>query len=210
MRTYLKFLAFFPALAFAQTQEGYHEHDGFYLSMNAGPAFGPITLTANNGPIHKLEYSGPGAIVDFKIGGTIKKTLSLSFDVISRDIVGPDVKVDSVKGSSSSDYSANDITYGLGATYYFMPINIFLSGTVGIGVFQFKDELNKIDAKSKSGLGMQVKVGKEWWVGKDWGLGVSGGIGLVAAKDQDSPDYPDYSGKLSTSKFFVMFNTTYN
>jgi len=50
-------------------QEGYHEHDGFYLSMALGGSSGTINAPTS-------ELSGGGGVFDFKIGGAISKNLS--------------------------------------------------------------------------------------------------------------------------------------
>jgi hypothetical protein len=114
--------------------------------------------------------------------------------------------------SGATSLSVSDNSYGIGLTYYFMPANVFLGGTIGLGTISFSSEVNGTTSNSSSqtGFALQLKVGKEWWVSKRWGLGVSGGYGLVTASDKPDSSYPNYSGTLSTNKFFVLFNTTYN
>jgi hypothetical protein len=70
--------------------------------------------------------------------------------------------------------------------------------------------INGTNSSSQSGFTFQFKVGKEWWVSDNWGLGIAAGLGYLSADDQTEPSYPDYSGKLETTKFFVVFNTTFN
>lgn len=210
MKSIFQGVLLYSGLALAQAQEGYHEHDGFFLSMNIGPAFGPVLLEASGTSFRKLEVSGTGGTLDFKIGGTIKKTLTLSFDIVTRGISGPDMEVDGQVSSASNSLNASDGLVGLGVTYYIMPVNILLSSTVGMASFTLKDDNSPLDARSESGFGLQMKAGKEWWVGKNWGLGISGGLGLLRADDKKDPNNPGYKGELSTKKFFVMFNTTYN
>jgi hypothetical protein len=210
MKPILGMLLVFPCLALSQEPDGYHQHDGFFLSMSGGAATGAITLDASGTSYRKLEFSGAGGMIDLKIGGTIAKTVSLSADLMNRAISGPDVDVDGTKGSASSKVSASDQLIGLGITYYFMPINIFVSGTLGIAKFILKNEANDLNASSESGFGLSLKAGKEWWVGANWGLGVSAGFATAGADDKGIPGNPGYSGKLSTNKFFILFNTTYN
>jgi hypothetical protein len=210
MKSILGLLLFIPCLAAAQDPEGYHQHDGFFLSMNVGPAFGAIKLDASGTSYQKMEFSGTGGIVDLKVGGTIAKTVSLSADFMNRAIAGPDVEVDGRKAAANTKFSASDQLIGLGITYYFMPINIFVSGSLGIAKFTLNDQTNDVSASSKNGFGLSLKAGKEWWVGTNWGLGVSAGFATSNADDKGIPDEPAYSGKLSTNKFFVLFNTTYN
>jgi hypothetical protein len=193
-----------------EAEPGYHKHDGFYLSMNGGPTFGDIVLKATGTSYNKLTFGGPGFLADLKIGGAIRENLILSGDYIFHVISGPDVDVDGVKGTANSNVSAGGGVLGLGVTYYFMPINIFLNGTLGLARFTLQDKSNNVNSSSESGLGFAVKAGKEWWVGKNWGLGISAGFLYASADDKAEPSAPSYSGKLSTGKFTVMFNSTFN
>jgi hypothetical protein len=193
-----------------EAEPGYHKHDGFYLSMNGGPTFGDITLKATGASYNKLTFGGPGFLADFKIGGAVMENLILSGDFIFHTISGPDVEVDGTKVASSNDVSAGGNLIGLGVTYYFMPVNIFLNGTFGFAQFTLRNKAANINSSSETGLGVALKAGKEWWVSKNWGLGISGGFLYQGADDKADPGTPDYSGKLSTAKFTVMFNTTLN
>jgi hypothetical protein len=189
---------------------GFHTHDGFYLSLAGGPAFGTITLNATGVFFKKQEYSGTGFQFDFKIGGVISEeaNLILSFDMMGRAISGPTITQDGASGTTTSDITASDVMYGVGITKYFMPSNIFISATVGVGSFAVGN--TNAQAKSQSGFGFQLKGGKEWWVSDNWGLGVAAGFAYISADDQKEPSYPSYTATLSTTKFFVVFNTTFN
>jgi hypothetical protein len=203
-------LGFAQGSASADVPEGYHIHDGFYLSLNGGPASGVITLNATGVSFKKQEYSGGGFQFDFKIGGVISEeaNLILSFDMISRAISGPTFTQDGFSSVTTNNITASDVMYGVGITKYFMPSNIFVSTTVGIG--KFVVNFSGSQASSQTGFGLQLKGGKEWWVSDDWGLGVAAGFAYISADDQKEPAYPSYSATLSTTKFFVVFNTTFN
>jgi hypothetical protein len=209
-------LFFVPAIGFAQmTGEqavpyGFHTHDGFFLSLTGGPAFGNIVLEASNTYFKKMEMSGVGFQIDLKIGGTISEenNLILTFDVLSRAISAPDMTVDGRSASTTTDVTAGDVLYGIGVTKYFTPSNIFINATIGLA--RFTINVNNTQANSESGLGGQLKIGKEWWVGDNWGLGVAAGVGFASADDKKDSSIPAYSGKLSTTKFFVLFNATFN
>jgi hypothetical protein len=196
-----------PVFAQESEQPGFHTHDGFYLSMNIGPGFGTINWEATNFSFKKMELGGIGGQFEFKIGGVVAEDFILSFDLIGRSILNPDVTVDGQSGTTSSDFSVSDIILGPGLTYYFMPSNIFVSGTVGLGSFSFRYGNSGLTGSTKQGLGLQLKAGKEWWVSMNWALGISGGIAYVSADDKP---LSNYRGKFSTTRFFVLFNTTFN
>ena len=190
--------------------KGFHMHDGFYLSLNGGPAFGSIKMNATNTSFNTMEFSGTGFQFDFKIGGVISEVanLILSFDIISRAISSPSLTINGNSASTTSSITASDAMYGIGITKYFMPENIFISATLGVGKFGLT--INGTDYGSKTGLALQIKGGKEWWVSDNWGLGVAAGLGNMSADDQAVSSNPNYSATLSTTKFFVVFNTTFN
>lgn len=190
--------------------KGFHMHDGFYLSLTGGAAFGTITLNATNAGFKKIELSGAGGQFDFKIGAVIAEeaNLILSFDVITRAISSPTLTLDGTAVNTSSDVTASDVLFGAGITKYFMPGNIFISATVGVG--QFSMELNNTTSNSQEGFGFQLKGGKEWWVSDNWALGAAAGLSYISASDKTDPSFPGYSGTLSTTKFFLVFNTTFN
>ena len=189
---------------------GYHRHDGFYLSMNLGPALGGTINKFDDGSTSgKIIYRGPGAFVDLKVGGAIQENTILSFDLIGRTITGPDVEYNGQTQSATDDFSMTDNSYGLGLTHYFMPANTFVSATVGTGKMSYKDKSNDTEGESKWGFALHLKVGKEWWVSPNWGLGVSGGYGFMAANDK-VPAGSGITSTLTSHQFYILFNTTYN
>lgn len=211
MKKIILLLMVFSAFAYSQETPppGFHTHDGFYLSMSIGPGFGDIKWEATNFTFRNVEYSGTGGQFEFKIGGVISNNLILSFDVIARSILNPEMTEDGILIGTANDISITDVIIGAGLTYYFMPSNIFMSGTIGIGSFSIQNQSMGVSGSTKRGLGIEFKFGKEWWVSADWGLGIAAGIASVSADDKTIP-FSNYSGKLSTTRFFVLFNTTFN
>jgi hypothetical protein len=195
-------------MAESGTQQGFHQHDGFYLSLNGGPAFGKIVLDMQNSPVRQMIFSGNGFESDFRIGGAPVENFILSVDLITRSIVGPELDIDGIKLTANDNVSASDQTIGLGLTYYIMPVNLFLSGTIGMGKFALTTNVG--NSSSQAGLSFRLKVGKEWWVSKNWGLGCAIGYNHVSADDQTGGAPPGYSGALSTDKISLLFNTTFN
>jgi hypothetical protein len=199
------------AVAYSQETPppGFHTHDGFYLSMGIGPGFGDIKNEATNYSYRTAEYSGIGGQFDFRIGGTIADNLILSFDAGGRSILSPELAIDGTTLGTAEDITITDVIMGVGLTYYFMPSNIFISGTIGWGSFTVQVMDYYHSGSTKPGLGLQFKFGKEWWVSTDWGLGIAGGIAYAAADDKTIL-FSSYHGKFSTTRLFLLFNATYN
>ena len=207
MKKIIALFIFVSSLGFAQDSE---THKGFYLSATGGLAFGAITLNATNSTFNTLQANGTGFQYDIKIGAVVseEENLILSLDAIGRAISGPSWTLDDTAVYSTSSVSASDAMYGIGITKYFMPSNMFVSGTFGLGKFQIDYANSKVT--SHSGFAFQLKGGKDWWVSDDWELGISAGLAHIAADDQSDPSNPGYSGTLSTIKVFVGLSVTYN
>ncbi len=185
-------------------------HHGFYLSLTGGLAFGAITLNATNAAFSQLEANGAGFQYDLKIGAVVStdENLILSLDAIRRSISGPSWTLDGNQVVAASNVAASDAMYGIGITKYFMPSNMFVSGTFGLGTFQILYGNSKVT--SRRGPAIQLKGGEEWWIAGNWGFGMSLGLAHIAADDQPDPSNSSYSGKLSTTKVFIALSLTYN
>ena len=209
MKKIIFLLMMLSVTVYAQESEppGFHTHDGFYLSMNIGPGFGKINWEATNFSFKKAEFGGTGGQFEFRIGGVVAENFILSFDLLGRSILNPDMTQDGRATATINNLSVSDVIIGGGLTYYFMPANIFVSGSAGLGSFSIKFENSGSTGSTKQGLGFQFKAGKEWWISTEWALGISAGIAYVSADDKP---VSNYTGKFSTTRFFVLFNTTFN
>ena len=213
MKRILLTLLVFPAALIAQVP-GAHRHDGFFLSLNPGLAFGTTEadLTGSAGSWDNIKFTGPGGIVDLKIGGAIAENLILSFDLIGRNVPGPELETVGGTQTLEDDVVLSDGTAGIGLTYYVMPANVFFSGTLGVGRFTLQnvDDDDSDPVETNPGLSLHAKVGKEWWVSDNWGLGVSLGYGFVGAERDEDGNNDDFNGDYASHKVYLMFNTTFN
>ncbi|MES1206611.1 MAG: hypothetical protein ABUS79_11810, partial [Pseudomonadota bacterium] len=174
-----------------------HIHDGFFLRLHLGGGF---TDVKGNG----LEISGGSVSLGGALGGAIAENLILFGNLFLSVADTPNVKEGGVTLTSSG--SATLGGFGLGLTYYFMPVNIYVSGAVAAMVFEMDDADGKKLYASNSGLGFQGMVGKEWWVSPEWGLGVAGELTVASMKDKDSTSGITWSG----SSFSLVFSSTFN
>jgi len=102
--------------------------------------------------------------------------------------------------------TVGEAMFGGGLTYYIMPQNIFLSGSLGIGNFTMMDQKNDQTTSTQRGFSMQLKAGKEWWVSKKWGLGLSVTYGTTSLTNNSG----GISEKLNSNRFGILFNATLN
>lgn len=173
-------------------------HDGFYLSMALGGVFGP---TSDKVKSDEIEFSGIGVELDFKIGGAIKENFILHATITSKAVTPPDIYINGNKMSVRSGVSFGEVMYGIGVTRYFMPSNMFLSGSLGVGRFLISD--GSTTSSTKFGPSGQIKIGKEWWVSKNWGLGV--GVTYAKTYVNESSDET-----INSNRFSILFNATFN
>jgi hypothetical protein len=189
---------------YAQSNKDKHQqHTGFYLSMGMGPAFGKITSDMGH---EQIDMSGTGMKFDFKIGGAVRENLILHATMISTMLNGPSVK-SSYGGTGKTENTlsiSENMLIGGGLTYYVMPSNLFLSGSLGLGNYSLTDTKNDVNGSTNGGFSMQLKVGKEWWVARRWGLGIALTYGKTFVDNTAGNE------KLNSSRFGILFNATLN
>jgi len=96
-------------------------------------------------------------------------------------VANPTIKVGSSSGSTNNT-SAGIGGLGVGLTYYIMPLNVFLAGTVGFGPLSFSN--NGTNSSTQNGLVGRFGLGKEWFVSQSWGLGIAGYVNFGVNPDQ--------------------------
>jgi hypothetical protein len=161
----------------AMAAGGARTHDGFFIRPELG--FGYMNHSMSD-PGGDLKINGGAGNFSLAVGGALKENLILAAHVFSTAISDPDVEQGGVEGS------LDDATFGLvgigpQVTYYFMPVNLYLSGTLALT--RLTSEVNGVEGNSDAGLGARFQVGKEWWVSDNWGLGLAGHLGLSSNKD---------------------------
>ncbi len=173
-------------------------HDGFYLRLDGG--IGSMKSTAST-PLGDFEASGTSGLFSVSIGGALTPNFVLGGHLWGGSVSSPDVKLGGLSGSSSSTMTISAI--GLDLTYYFMPINIYVTATPSIA--RLSTEANGSSADTKNGFAIRLAVGKEWWVSDNWGLGFN--LNFAHSSNEDQGTNPP---TISTNLFGIAFSATYN
>jgi hypothetical protein len=196
---------------FAYPYSNVHQHDGFYLRLSLGAAFGAILGDGHVARgVDEVQLDGFGVGTSIAIGAALVPNLILDVDFFYATLFDSDVEVD---GDDLGDSSHADprlgvgedhqlLGLGLGLTYYLMPVNIYLAGSFGLGRVSFEAHDGDRGA-SDWGLASNLMVGKEWWVDSDWGIGVAAQLMLVWVDD-------DFLNDVNAYALSVMFSATYN
>ena len=179
-----------------------HAHDGVYLRLDLGGGY-MEQQTPTNTTAGDLKLSGGAGSFGVAVGGAVAENLILAGHLYSNVISDPSVSFSNGGSASASDTTASMVGIGPELTYYFMPVNVYLSGTVAATRLSLK--VNGQDGDSEWGIGARLALGKEWWVSENWGLGLAGLVSWSSNKDQGTN-----APTISTWGLGVAFSATYN
>jgi len=177
-------------------------HDGgLFLRLSGG--FGYARSKMEESGV-SLQFSGSSADVNLAIGGMVTPKLALHATLIGWMTSGPEIKVcdGRCETGSSDDLDFSLSGFGGGVTYYFMPSNFYLSGSICAAQLTLTVDNASLD--SDYGPAIDITAGKEWWVSDSWGLGVAGSFGY------HSIGFAEFDSKWSGPSFAVRFSATYN
>jgi hypothetical protein len=178
-------------------------HDGFYLRLTTGLGLASVSGDGT-------KYSGGSFAFSSAFGGAVTPHLILYGELLFHGISSP-------KGTAKAGdptlagNPVDNFGIGPGVAYYFMPLNLYLSGSVLLQKVLLTKSYAAVAPAvavsskqfSNTGLGFSLMVGKEWWVSGDWGLGVAAQVLLASAKDRDGTKWD--SGALA-----ILFTATFN
>lgn len=164
------------------------------------------TSSLRNSRAEDVKLSGGGATFSFDIGGAPIDNLVIHFRLSDFSILSPDVKVGGEK-VETSDNSLVAVLMAPAITYYFMPANLYLTGSVGISWLEVTDEYNDYTSSTDPGVGLNIDFGKEWWVSDNWGLGVAGRFWSTFLTDKIAGG--NYKIDYSFLGGAVLFSATY-
>jgi hypothetical protein len=173
-------------------------HDGFFLRLSAG---GGAAKTELDVPGEKTEVSGESGDVNIAIGGVVTPNLALHGTLFGWLVSDPDVEIEGLGSGEIRNTDMDLSAYGVGLTYYFVPVNIYLSGSAGAGKISLD---GPVDSESDTGFVGEVSLGKEWWVGANWGLGIAAALGLHSIPDGG------YDESWKGASFALRFSATLN
>ncbi len=185
------------AVLFAAATAGATDHNsGFFLRLAGGGGVNSTSIT-DPASSSKLELSGIGGGMSAAIGGMVKPNFALHGTVWGWLVSSPDATIDGTDAGQMSS-SLNMSAFGGGATYYFMPANIYLTSSAGVG------RLHTESGSSDAGFVLDFALGKEWWVSSKWGLGMNAGINYHSVPDGG------VSQNWSGTSFVLNFSATCN
>jgi hypothetical protein len=189
-----------PEPAVDATPAGYHEHDGFMLRLALGFGGASSKWSPKDSSLSDTKISGGGASFSIDLGSSVAENLVLHARIADLVVVSPKFSVDGMTGDTVDDLNYGAVLIAPALTYYFMPINLYLTAAIGFSTITMQSDKASIDKNSKIGFGLNFDVGKEWWVSDNWALGVAGRFWYTTASiDQGGGDSFSSSSGLSNS-----------
>lgn len=185
---------------------GEREHDGFFLRLSVGPGAARTRYEerVDGTRTSEVATSGLTGIVEVSAGGRAIENLIVHGTAMYTRYDSPSRQVDGVK-DAGLHVNASAIMLGAGTTYYFMPYNVFVSGSTGLA-WQIETRGGG-EITGNTGFFVSLSAGKEWWVGSgNWGLG-------AALRGTFAAGHVDLAGVRSTSRLSnlgLAFCATFN
>jgi hypothetical protein len=152
-------------------------------------------------------YSGTGISFGISAGAAIVHDLIVFGTVCFASTMGSTLSLNGYQSDTHLDL--NLYGFGAGLAYYFPSLNIYVAGAIsGISA-----DLTPTDSSStamgmpltKTGPGLELLVGKEWWVSDNWGLGLAGEM-----LQSWMTDTGDSSVRWHAASYNILFSATYN
>ena len=187
-----------PQILVGQENNGSPFHEGFYLRFLAGG--GPGSSVIDN----DMTFKSSAGLFHFQIGGEISENLVLFGDIGGFSLSDPKVEFEGT-AYTLKDVYISSFGVGIGLSYYIMPANIYLTGSLMLANSYIEYQDQKL-AESERGPGVFLSIGKEWWVGKKWGLGIAGFFEGAWLKDKE--DAQGYQADINNQIFGIAFSAT--
>jgi hypothetical protein len=180
------------------------------LRLTLGFGSGSMTQKSNNTLLtggQDAKVSGFSGSFSLDVGAAPVDNLIIHARLSDMVIVEPNLTVGGMDLGTARNTSLAVLLFGPALTYYFMPINIYLTGAIGVSNVQLDDSTDSSGSShaSKAGLGLNIDAGKEWWVSNNWGLGAALRFWYTHTTDQVS----DVKLTYDFLGFAVLFSATY-
>jgi hypothetical protein len=191
-------------------------HDGFMLRVALGP--GGASSTKTNADVAagtvsdhehaQSQFHGSAGTLSVDVGGAIEENVMLHGRFAIFGMRNPRRLLDGAEYGSVDHTWAAAFLLAPAATYYFMPINLYLTGAIGLSSIglRFRDTIGQMrEHGSGAGIGFNLDVGKEWWAAAEWGLGVAGRFWYSRISDDAASGRVEYDFVAAG----VLFSATY-
>jgi hypothetical protein len=194
------------APAHAVALPGSHRHDGVYVRLFLGG--GRIAMSESSSGAD-LKASGGGPSFGVAVGGTPIENLIIYGEFYFMNAYNPTVVLNGSTLLPDNNSSLAEGGIGPGIAYYFQPVNIYLSATLGASRVQIQNSANSnqdVYISTQWGFGLSTMVGKEFWVSDNWGLGAALQFHYGSMAANTSSTAPT----VHSNALALLFSSTFN
>lgn len=156
-----------------------------------------------------LGISGPGFSVEAALGGSLAPNLVLHGELLLARTGAASYRIGDREVVDGATFNA--VCFGAGVTYWITPVDIYLTGAIGLSRLSL--ESRRIRAagvsvpgieESDLGFGVRAAVGKQWRLHGRWGLGAALQLLFLTA----SHDLDARGANLNTFGLAVLLTST--
>lgn len=167
----------------------YRHSQGLMFRLGLGVGYGSFG-TSLGGTDYRV--GGFGVNYNAAIGWGMSDSFAVHIDLNGMSLINPGVT--SGTGSSSrvtvaAGQSYNTGILGGGFSYYSMPLNVFVTGSVGLALLSVDSSSGTGSSttvgQSRLGFGASAMIGKEWFIGNGWGIGGAVQVLYALIPDQE-------------------------
>lgn len=195
-----------PVAPVAPRKTGVKKHDGFMLRMAFGVGGAYTKRSPENEDESDLDVSGLSWSFNIDVGASPIKNLVLHGRISDMVMIRPIVSLDGKKTRTKEVALFSAALIGPAITYYFMPINFYITGAIGLSrlsvVYEREEDEEDEPRDYAQGIALNIDFGKEWWISDYWGFGLAGRLW-----------YTRVSAKSDVGRNFiggaVLFSATY-
>jgi hypothetical protein len=175
---------------------------------------GNIESENDAGAAPSVDFSVGTFVFDAAVGATVLPNLAVHGTMSF--VSSPDLKIH-LNESEGDDGTDRMLSWGVGVTYYFMPVNFYVSGNIGAA--QLRGSFSKDEPfDSDWGHLLSVVAGKEWWTGDTVAIGLAAAFGYHSIPDSDvhevqrQPVSGDWqgSGDWTGTNWSILLSLTFN
>jgi hypothetical protein len=189
--------------AYGKSLPGHHEHEGFFFRVGTGVGY---TQASAEEDFFDVTVKGLSGSLTLAAGANIVPNLIIYGAVFAAASVEPSLEVNGEEIDDLDNVTAGIRGLGVGMAYY-LPSNIYFSGTLGVAqlVATFDDGDVEEESETEFGPAFSGQIGKEWWVSSNWGLGIAGQLLFGSMKDDEDSDIT-----WTATGFALLFSATYD
>lgn len=161
----------------------HHAHRGFYAGLKLGGGYRSYTGSGyKDAPVEGWSATGGGVGLVVSIGGAVLENLVLHADLVTSLATNPTLTVGDKEPVETEDAGSRLTGFGGGATYFFMPLNVYVSGSVLASSINIEQDGATL-GRTELGIGGMLQAGKQFWIGSEWAVDVGPSFHLATMSD---------------------------